>query len=541
MRVAIVGAGPSGIAAVKICRDYGFEPVCFDRGDDIGGLWYYTDEVIEGRGSVMKSTVINTSKEMTAFSDFPPRREVANFMHNTELMSYLREYADTFNIRKYIMLNTEVTRIEKTTDHDATGEWVVTTENLRTKEKSSTLAQAVLLCSGHHGSPRLPDLKGLRGSFEGQVMHSHSYRKPEGFKNKRVLVVGIGNSAMDIATELSRHACKVFLSTRRGAWAFSRTFHCGYPYDVLLINRFSFAIMKYFPAIASRYVEFYLNSRFDHALYGIRPQFGVFQAHPTISDELPSRVCSGTVVIKPDIASFTKRGVIFNDGSKENDIDVVILCTGYDISFPCLVVDVDFVDKSNNVQLYKNMYCSQLPHPETMAVIGLVQPWGSILPISEMQCRVACHLLAGFGQLPSREEMDNEMSLTQDEMRRRYVRSPRHTIQVDYVSYMDELSKIIGAKPDAWRYAFSDPTLAAYILWGPCTPYQYRLEGPHKWEGARQAIVEVWDRVRCPYKTSRITISKPTFDVFTIPRLLFVLLLIMVFTPLWVLFLLTAS
>ncbi|KFD66748.1 hypothetical protein M514_06857 [Trichuris suis] len=539
MRVAIVGAGPSGITAVKICHDYGFEPICFERGDDIGGLWCYQDEVIEGRGSVMKSTIINTSKEMTAFSDFPPRNEVANFMHNTELMKYFREYVAAFNIKQHIVFHTEVTKIEKTDNHDATGEWIVMTENLRTKKKSSLVVQAVFLCSGHHGSPYIPELKGLQTSFEGQFMHSHTYRTPKGFENKRVLVVGFGNSAMDIATELSRQANKVFLSTRRGGWTFGRTFHCGYPYDILLLNRFCFMIMKYFPSFASRYVEFYLNARFDHALYGVRPEYGVFQAHPTLSDDLPSRITSAALVVKPDVSSFTKTGVVFTDGSEEDNIDVVILCTGYQITFPYLDSETIFVN-NNNVQLYKYMYASHLPHPETMAVIGLVQPWGSIMPISEMQCRVACHLLAGFAQLPSRQEMEMDACRTQDDLRRRYVRSPRHTVQVDYIPYMDQLSKIIGAKPNPWHYAFSDPLLALYIFLGPCTPYQYRLQGPHTWNGARKAVVEVWDRIRCPYKTRRPAINKSTFDIFTIPRKVFLLLLIMFFTPLWLHFLLMA-
>jgi dimethylaniline monooxygenase (N-oxide forming) len=109
-RILVVGAGSSGLTAVKCCLEEGLEPVCLERTGDIAGLWNYNNSIAEGDGvaSVMRSTVINTSKEMMSFSDFPIPAQFPNFMHNTKVLDYMRMYADAFNLLPYIKLRTEV-------------------------------------------------------------------------------------------------------------------------------------------------------------------------------------------------------------------------------------------------------------------------------------------------------------------------------------------------------------------------------------------------------------------------------------------------
>ncbi|KAL1241844.1 Flavin-containing monooxygenase [Trichinella spiralis] len=517
MRVAIVGAGPSGLTAIKTCLDYGLEPVCFERADRIGGLWYYQEKVIPGRSTVMKSTVINTSKEMSAYSDFPPRRDLPNFMHNTQLLHYLEEYADRFKLTEHVHFNTEVIKVTKSVDHAENGHWMIETKNTITSEVEMNDFEAVLLCSGHHCHPYMPNFKGLHTEFDGKVMHSMEYRRPNGFDDKRVLVVGIGNSACDIATEISRFAKKVFLSTRRGAWTFTRTFHCGYPYDVLLLTRFSNLICRWFPNIASRYLEFSLNARFDHVMYSLKPKHNVFQAHPTFSDDLHSRLSSQMVVIKPDVYEFGRNSVKFTDANQ--------------LSIHGRKYPFDKQQRNCFVQIYV------LPTTEPSRNVGCdrpCSPWGSILPISEMQCRLACHLLANKQKLPPRAIMEKEVQEKQTENAQRYVRSQRHTIQVDYVPYLDEISQMIGTKPNLWKYWRTDPKLAFKLLFGPCVPYQYRLEGPHAWHGARDAILNVWDRIRYPTQTRQITASPFKYDITLIPSSIVVLLFI-ILMPIWIL------
>lgn len=110
-RIAVIGAGPCGLATAKSCLEENLDVVIFDRTDNIGGLWCYRDYDEDGIPSVMKSTVINTSKEMSAFSDFPPPPNYPNFMHNTLMFQYFKQYAEKFGLLSHVQLLTEVLKV----------------------------------------------------------------------------------------------------------------------------------------------------------------------------------------------------------------------------------------------------------------------------------------------------------------------------------------------------------------------------------------------------------------------------------------------
>ena len=130
-RVLVIGAGVSGISSIKCSMDEDLDVVGVEKTGSIGGLWNYTPEVVNGQPCVNKSTVINTSKEMTAFSDFPMSEEYANYMHNTKLMEYFTTYAQHFGVMKKIRFYTEVLNLRKSSDFDSTGRWDVTMKNLK--------------------------------------------------------------------------------------------------------------------------------------------------------------------------------------------------------------------------------------------------------------------------------------------------------------------------------------------------------------------------------------------------------------------------
>jgi dimethylaniline monooxygenase (N-oxide forming) len=212
-RVAIIGAGVSGIIAIKCCLDEELEPVCFERTGNIGGLWRYEEETTEGQGCVMKTTVINTSKEMMAFSDFPPPADFANFMHNTKVLDYILLYAKHFDVLKHVLYQQEIVSVQKADDFDSTGRWVLTIRDhsntaASTKSERREIFDAVLVCTGHHADKKLPNFPGHE-VFRGRQIHTHDYRHHKGLEDKRVVVVGIGNSGGDVAVELSKIAKQV--------------------------------------------------------------------------------------------------------------------------------------------------------------------------------------------------------------------------------------------------------------------------------------------------------------------------------------------
>ncbi|XP_063796098.1 flavin-containing monooxygenase 5-like isoform X2 [Pseudophryne corroboree] len=497
-RVAVIGAGCSGITAIKCCLDEGLEPTCFERTDDIGGLWRFKDVPEEGRASIYYSVIINTSKEMMCYTDFPIPDDFPNYMHNSKVLQYFRQYAEHFHLLKYIQLKTAVCSVKKRPDFLTTGQWDVVTE---TEGKQQThVFDAILVCSGHHTTANLP-LHTFPGidKFKGTYFHSRDYKSAEPFRNKRVIVVGIGNTAVDLVVEISAVAKQVFLSTRRGSWLLNRVSDHGYPLDIVLFTRFYSMIQEVFPSLANNYLEYKMNSRVDHDNFGLKPQHRFLSQHPTVSDDLPNRIISGKVILKTNVKQFTETDVIFEDGTVEKDIDVVIFATGYHFSFPFFDDSVIKVE-NNEVPLYKRVFP---PHLEkhTVACIGYIQPIGAIMPVSEMQTRWATRVFKGLSQLPSMNEMKMEINKRKEYNQKRYVKSDRHTIQVDYVPYMDELAEEIGCKPNIMQLFLSDPKLAWEIFFGPCSPYQYRLCGPGEWKDARKAILTQHDRIIKPTKT----------------------------------------
>uniref|UniRef100_A0A8C0IVY8 Flavin-containing monooxygenase n=1 Tax=Chelonoidis abingdonii TaxID=106734 RepID=A0A8C0IVY8_CHEAB len=479
-RIAVIGAGSSGLCTIKCCLDDGLEPTCFERSEDIGGLWRFKENPEEGRASIYKSVIINTSKEMMCFSDFPIPDEFPNYMHNSKIMEYFRMYADHFDLLKYIRFKVSVTRRP---DFSSTGQWDIVTESKGKQE--SAVFDGVMVCSGHHTNAHLPldSFPGIE-KFKGRYSHSRDYKNPQEFSGKRVIVIGIGNSGGDLAVELSHEADQVFLSTRRGAWVLNRVAEQGYPLDIVLTTRLkAFFKQMLTTSMVNQWAENRVNARFNHAHYGLRPQ--IISQHPTINDELPNRIISGKVLVKPNIREFTETGAIFEDGTREEDIDAVFFATGYSFSFPFLQDCVKVVE--NQVSLYKFIFPPHLEKP-TLAFIGLIQPLGAIMPIAELQSRLAIQVFKGLWVIEAFLDWHGTSQVQ----------------QMDYVEYMDELACLVGVKPNLLSLFLTDPKLAMEVFFGPCTPYQYRLRGPGKWNGARKAILTQRERIIKPLKTRAV-------------------------------------
>ncbi|XP_074555494.1 flavin-containing monooxygenase 5-like [Halichoeres trimaculatus] len=498
-RVAVIGGGSSGLVSIKCCLDEGLQPVCFESSDDMGGLWRFKENPEPDRASIYHSVIINTSKEMMCFSDFPIPAHFPNFMHNKLIMDYFRMYAEHFQLTKHIRFNTKVLQVKQRSDFAHSGQWEVVTEN-KHGEKENHIFDAVMICIGHHCNPNLP-LKDFPGidTFTGKYFHSRDYKTPEEWRDKNAVVIGIGNSGGDIAVELSKVTKQLYLSTRRGAWIMNRLWDNGIPWD-LVFNRVVEMMRVILPFnVLCGLIESRLNGRFNHALYSLKPKHRLLSQHPTLNDELPNRILAGTVQVKPNIRRFQGSSVEFDDGSVVEDVDLVVFATGYKFSYPFLASQVVSVS-NNKASLYKYVFPPELQRP-TLAIIGLVQPLGAIMPISEMQARWATRVFKGCIKLPSEAAMMKDIKSKEETLTKRYVNTQRHTIQVDYICYMDEIAKLVGVRPSIPRLLLSDPRIGLSVLLGPCTPYQFRLQGPGKWAGARQAILSQWERMAKPLQT----------------------------------------
>ncbi|XP_069336314.1 dimethylaniline monooxygenase [N-oxide-forming] 4 isoform X1 [Eulemur rufifrons] len=527
-RVAVIGAGVSGLSSIKCCLDEDLEPTCFERSNDIGGLWKFTESSKDGMTRVYRSLVTNVCKEMSCYSDFPFREDYPNFMNQEKFWNYLQEFAEHFDLLKYIRFKTTVCSVTKRPDFSKTGQWDVVTET--EGKQDSAVFDAVMVCTGHFLNPRLP-LESFPGihKFKGQTLHSQEYKIPEGFQGKRVLVIGLGNTGGDVAVELSRTAAQVFLSTRTGTWVVGRYSEGGYPFSMMVTRRCHNLIAQVLPSCFLNWIgERRMNKRFNHENYGLSITKGK-KSKFIVNDELPTCILCGTVTMKTSVKEFTETSAIFEDGTVEENIDSVIFTTGYTFSFPFLEEPLKSLCMKKFF-LYKQVFPSSLERA-TLAIIGLIGLRGSILASTELQARWATRVFKGLCKIPPSQKLMAEAT-KKEQLIKRGVITDTSEDKVDYISYMDDLAACIGTKPNIPLLFLKDPRLAWEVFFGPCTSYQYRLMGPGKWGGARNAILTQWDRALKPLKTRIVPdSSKPSsmlhcLTVWGAPVLLASLLLI---------------
>jgi cation diffusion facilitator CzcD-associated flavoprotein CzcO len=425
-RVCVIGAGSSGITACQNLDERGVEFSCFEKGSDVGGIWRYRND--NGMSAAYRSLHINTSREMMEYSAFPMPVDYPDYPGHAEIAAYFEDFVDHFGLRDRIEFNTEVVSVEPVESG-----WMVTVagpEGRRTESFTD-----VMVCNGHHWNPRWPEpaFPGADG-FTGEQIHSHDYKTPEILEGKTVLILGIGNSATDIAVESSRVADRTLLAMRRGAWIVPK-YIFGIPTDRLTtfapMSRMPLGVQSAMMRLTLRLTQGRIT---DSGLP--MPDHRPLHAHPTVSDELLGRLGHGDITVKPNIDRFEGGTVFFEDGSSE-DVDVVIFCTGYRITFPFL--DSSVIDVTDNqVELYKRVVPVDRPG---LYFIGLVQPLGPIMPLSEAQASWVADLIAGQGALPDRSEMARDIALERSAMDRRYVSSKRHTIQVDFDRYLRTIGR----------------------------------------------------------------------------------------------------
>lgn len=424
-KTCIVGAGSTGITVAKALKDRGLEFDCFELGDRVGGNWVFQNS--NGVSSSYRSLHINTSRERMEYSDFPMPPKYPDFPRHDHIAEYFDSYVDHFGFRDLIQFGVGVDRVSPQPD----GSFEV-----KTSDGETRIYDAVVVANGHHWDPRWPE-PAFPGSdtFEGEQLHAHHYRDEKQLRDKDVVVLGMGNSAMDIAVDASYHSKSTVLAARRGAWIIPK-YLMGRPLD-----RKSPA--DHLPAsIRFPLMHRLLKSQVgDMTTYGLpEPDHKLGHAHPTVSGRILDRLSHGAITVKPNIASLEGETVKFVDGS-EVHADLVVYCTGYKITFPFLDDDV-LPAADNQVRLYRSMF-----HPDVRGLYfpGLIQPLGAIMPIAERQGVLIGEDIRGAWEPPSHAEMVRDIDEHQAKMRKRYVASKRHTIQVDFEVYMRELAKEIEA------------------------------------------------------------------------------------------------
>ena len=425
-KACIIGAGCSGFTMAKRLKDYSVPYDCFELSDDIGGNWYFKNP--NGLSSCYESLHIDTSKWRLAFEDYPVPEDWPDFPHHSQLLQYFHDYVDHFGLRSSITFNTAVEKAVRRAD----GDWDVTLSTGETRTY-----QWLLVGNGHHWDARTPDYPGL-DTFGGYQVHSHHYRdpfEPYDFRGKRVLVVGAGNSAMDIASELSQRpiAKQLFISMRRGVWVLPKYMN-GQPADkAVLPSWLPSGLGRY---LARKTIKKQLGNPEDYGLP--KPDHEPLDAHPSVSGDFLTRVGCGDILARGGIEKFDETSVTFADGKRE-EIDAIVWATGYNVSFP-FFEESALTPQENRFPLYKRMI---KPGYENLAFLALAQPLPTLVNFAEQQSKLIAELITGRYALPAPAQMERIIVEDEKVHMGHFYATARHTMQVDFNTYVRDLLKEI--------------------------------------------------------------------------------------------------
>ena len=419
-RVAVVGAGAAGLTAVKELREVGAEVVAYDKGDRPGGLW--VNKSSSGISPAYDSLHLNTSKGRTEFADFPMPEEWPDYPSVDLVAGYLEDYAERFGLLESIRFSTTVTSVERGED----GAWVVVSE-----PGGPERFDAVVIANGHNWSPRWPSPP-YPGQFDGDEMHAHDFANADVFRGRRVLIVGMGNSAMDIAVDASFVSRgPVLLSARRGVHIVPK-YLFGRPADATG-GAIAFLPWRFRQRLAETMLRVGVGKPQSYGLPA--PEVGLFQNHPTISDTIMHRLTHGEVVSRPGIERMEGGSVRFTDGSSD-EVDVIVWATGYEVTIPFLS-ERWLGDDPERLPLYRRVF--HLDDP-TLAFVGLMQSTGAALPIVEQQSKLFAAFVGGTYALPPKAEQEKAVERALAAATKRWGQS-RPAMRVDFDRFVAELPR----------------------------------------------------------------------------------------------------
>lgn len=427
--VVVIGAGSTGLAVLRALGERGLAAEGLERGSRVGGLWRYEND--NGLSSAYASLRTNVSRLRMQYPSFPMPPTFGDFPHHTDMASYLGDYADAFGLRTRIRFGVTVERLERLPEEG----WRITLD-----DGTELRRRAVVVAVGHDWCPRLP---AHPGGFAGEVLHSHDYRTPERFAGRRVLVVGAGQSAAEIAVELCGHAARTGLSIRRGVHVIPRRLR-GLPYDagdIAPANRLPWPLMN----------RLYAHE-VERELGAVPPSWPVpahrlLEGIPTLSSELLPAVRRGAVVVRPAIERLEGKRVRFADGSDE-EFDAIVYATGYRISLPFLAPDL-LAPRGRRLPLYRRIVP---PGLGGLFLAGFVDAPSGLLPLVETQGDWIAAVLEGRLALPERAAMWRAIERSERRSRRRFPAEPPDSIRCDPHAYRRLLrSDLRQARYRSWR------------------------------------------------------------------------------------------
>lgn len=423
-RIAVIGAGAAGLCCAKYLVQDGFEDVTiFEIGTQIGGLWCYQND--NGLSSAYRTLHINTARDLTNFSDFKFDDSVQMFPDHRDMHRYLIDYAEEFDLKRRIRFSSRVLDLRPAAGTSrGAPRW-----QIRLADGTVEEFDRVVVATGHLSKPlHVPQ---FREGFKGEYLHSHYYREPEAFVGKRICVIGVGNSACDIASDVCVTSPRTVMVARSGVMIGPKLIFGRAITDITMK-----LYRKWNPDALRRWIIAFLvllvHGRMTEL--GFKPL--TRRAHPTTSAVVVQHIAYRRIVVKQGIERIDGRRIFFSDGTSD-EFDTVIACTGYEIDLPFVAPEVLQV-KDNSVDLYKRI-CA--PGWDGLYFVGVFNTTTALNLVFERQSRWICAIERGDATLPSPEAMRADIEAKRQWIAKHYEASLRHTIEEEHLYYLDELDR----------------------------------------------------------------------------------------------------
>ncbi len=416
-RFAVIGAGAAGLCAAKHLLAHGMRVTIFEVGSKIGGLWVYDND--SGLSSAYRSLHINSEARVSSYNDFPFPEDGPLYPDHAEMQRYFRAYADRFGLTQLIRFNSRVVAIEP----EAGG------HRVRVEDGTSESFDGVIVATGHQSAPRHP---AEISQFAGEYLHAHSYRVPEPFAGKRVLVLGPGNSGVDIAADICTATARTVLCARSPVLIMPRMMF-GVPNSRTLVK-----LEKPFVPWA---VRIWVRTQLTRMFHGTMEQWGFrtpkTRTHPISHPTLISHIAWKRIGVKPGISSIKGQEVHFVDGTAET-FDVIIAATGYTTEFPFLPKGTSPVS-GTRLDLYQRVVHPPLPG---IYFIGFFDvSGGSNIRMMDDQAEYIAGIESGAVKLPSKEEMLKSIAADHAWASKQFPDSPRYGLELDPRRYRKRLAQ----------------------------------------------------------------------------------------------------